>query len=64
MNDAANPPPPAGTSNNLQVVRSEPLAEALRQGRIGAFQAVSPFAACLMPLLTALGWQGDPRHIV
>lgn len=48
----------------LQVVRSEPLSEALRQGRMGDFQAVSPFAACLMPMLTALGWQGDPRHIV
>jgi ATP-binding cassette subfamily C protein/ATP-binding cassette subfamily C protein LapB len=51
---------PAG----LQVIRAEPLVEALRQGRMGAFQAVSPFAACLMPLLTALGWQGNPRHIV
>lgn len=54
----------AGPGSGLQVVRSEPLAEALRQGRIGAFEAVSPFAACLMPLLTALGWQGDPRHVV
>lgn len=56
-----NDRPPDG---GLQVIRSEPLAEALRQGRIGAFEAVSPFAACLMPLLTALGWHGDPRHIV
>jgi ATP-binding cassette subfamily C protein LapB len=63
MSDPINP---AGNAagGSLQVVRSEPLAEALRQGRVGAFQAVSPFAACLMPLLTALGWQGDPRHIV
>jgi ATP-binding cassette subfamily C protein/ATP-binding cassette subfamily C protein LapB len=64
MNTPVNPPLPAGEANNLQVVRAEPLAEALRQGRMGAFQAVSPFAACLMPLLAALGWQGDPRHIV
>lgn len=49
---------------DLQVVRSEPLSEALRQGRMGDFQAVSPFAACLMPMLSALGWQGDPRLIV
>jgi len=52
------------SAGNLQVVRAEPLVEALRQGRMGAFEAVSPFAACLMPLLTALGWQGNPRHIV
>ncbi|MCW0234205.1 MAG: ATP-binding cassette domain-containing protein [Ferrovibrio sp.] len=58
------PPPSVDEANSLQVVRAEPLAEAMRQGRMGAFQAVSPFAACLMPLLTALGWQGDPRHIV
>lgn len=56
---------PSSTSGgDLQVIRAEPLVEALRQGRMGAFQAVSPFAACLMPLLTALGWQGNPRHIV
>ncbi|WP_341895728.1 ATP-binding cassette domain-containing protein [Ferrovibrio terrae] len=65
MSTSMNRPSSAGgETNSLQVVRAEPLAEALRQGRMGAFQAVSPFAACLMPLLTALGWQGDPRHIV
>ena len=65
MSDPANTPAPRPPAQGgLQVIRSEPLAEALRQGRMGAFQAVSPFAACLMPLLTALGWQGDPRLIV
>lgn len=61
MSEKRHPAPPPG---KLQVIRAEPLVEALRQGRIGAFQAISPFAACLMPLLTALGWQGNPRHIV
>lgn len=56
--------PPSTPTGKLQVIRAEPLVEALRQGRIGAFQAISPFAACLMPLLTAIGWQGNPRHIV
>lgn len=64
MSTPYNPTPTSNETNSLQVVRAEPLAEAMRQGRMGAFQAVSPFAACLMPLLTALGWQGDPRHIV
>ncbi|MEK9967715.1 MAG: ABC transporter transmembrane domain-containing protein [Ferrovibrio sp.] len=61
MSDTPSSSMPPG---KLQVIRAEPLVEALRQGRMGAFQAVSPFAACLMPLLTALGWQGNPRHIV
>jgi len=35
------------------------LAEALRQEEIGRFEQASDFAACLMPLLTALGWARD-----
>jgi len=55
---------PALSGDDVRVVRAEPLVEALRHGRIGDFQALSPFAACLMPLLSALGWRGDPRHVV
>ncbi|MFM7347426.1 MAG: hypothetical protein ACKO1J_18900 [Tagaea sp.] len=40
---------------DIGVVRAEPLVDALRGGRLGDFEAVSPFAACLMPLLDALG---------
>ncbi|MDF1791013.1 MAG: ATP-binding cassette domain-containing protein [Thalassobaculaceae bacterium] len=35
------------------------LAEALRQEEMGRFEQASDFAACLMPLLTALGWAPD-----
>lgn len=35
------------------------LAEALRQEEMGRFEQASDFAACLMPLLTALGWMRD-----
>lgn len=35
------------------------LAEALREDEIGTFEQASDFAACLMPLLTALGWVRD-----
>lgn len=35
------------------------LAEALRQEEISRFEQASDFAACLMPLLTALGWVRD-----
>lgn len=40
------------------------LGEALRQGEIGAFKAESDAAACLLPLLDALGWRGGVRQIV
>ena len=39
------------------------LARAIQTGRIGAFEASSDFATCLMPLLSALGWRGDPRFV-
>lgn len=30
---------------------------------LGGFSAASDLAACLLPLLKALGWKGDPRHV-
>lgn len=60
---AANVPALRRPGENIGVVRAEPLVDALRGGRMGDFEAISPFAACLMPLLDALGWRGDPRHI-
>ena len=39
------------------------LGGALRQGKLGEFQAKSDFAACLMPMLNALGWRRDLREI-
>ena len=55
---------PGVAIESLRISRPEPLAVAARQGRLGGFRAVSEFAACLMPLLNALGWHGDPRHLV
>jgi ATP-binding cassette, subfamily C, bacterial LapB len=46
------------------VNRGEPLAAALRGGRLGALQATSPYTATLLALLSALGWRGDPRAII
>ena len=43
--------------------RPERLAVALRDDALGDFTAASPWAACLMPLLTALGWHGSPRDV-
>lgn len=41
----------------------EPLVAALRDQRFDAFTEISPFAACLMPLLTAVGWRGAFRQV-
>ncbi|MBM3557464.1 MAG: ATP-binding cassette domain-containing protein, partial [Alphaproteobacteria bacterium] len=54
----------AAVANAVHVRPAEPLVEALRHGRLGDFEATSPYAACLMPLLTRLGWRGDPGRIV
>lgn len=47
----------------IQVAPIESLAEALRDDKLGEFTAVSPTAACLMPLLEALQWRGSPRDV-
>ncbi len=39
------------------------LYEAFSNGDVKQLCAISPFAACLMPLLEVLGWQGDPRRV-
>ena len=39
------------------------LGNALRGGKLGEFQAKSDFAACLMPLLEAIGWRSELREI-
>jgi ATP-binding cassette subfamily C protein/ATP-binding cassette subfamily C protein LapB len=33
------------------------------QSALGGFSAASDLAACLLPLLKALKWKGDPRHV-
>ncbi|MBI4182756.1 MAG: peptidase domain-containing ABC transporter [Proteobacteria bacterium] len=39
------------------------LASSFRTGALGGFKAISDVAACLVPLLSALGWRGDPRQV-
>lgn len=43
---------------------TERLADALRRGDADAFAAESPAAACLFPLLNALGWRRFDRSLV
>lgn len=35
----------------------------MAQNALGGFSAASDLAACLLPLLKALGWKGDPRNV-
>lgn len=47
----------------LTVSSAQQLANAKKSGKIGSFNATSPFASCLLPLLTALGWRGKIRNL-
>ncbi len=35
----------------------------ITSGKLGGFKAATDLAACLLPLLGALGWRGSPRHV-
>jgi len=50
-------------SGRLGAVNIDGLATALRQGSLGSFEAKSPYAAALMPLLKGLGWRGTMREL-
>ena len=39
------------------------LGSIVTSGELGGFRAVSDIAACLMPLLSALGWHGQNRQL-
>ncbi len=54
----------SSAAERLTLRASEPLAEALRRDGIGDFRAVSPFAACLTPLLAALDYRGSRRRLL
>jgi ATP-binding cassette, subfamily C, bacterial LapB len=54
----------AAAAERLTLRASEPLVEALRRDGIGDFRALSPFAACLTPLLSALDFRGSRRRLL
>lgn len=47
----------------ISSAQGDGLVGPLREGRLGDFQARSAFAACLLPLLNALGWRRGLREI-
>lgn len=58
--------------NQVAQVTAQPKASAhaiehyqqqMAQNALGGFSAASDLAACLLPLLKALGWKGDPRNV-
>ena len=53
---------PAESRPNTAVA-AEQYKQRLAQNAIGGFSAASDLAACLLPLLKALKWKGNPRHI-
>ena len=52
-----------GRGPKLSTSNVDMLAEALRHGSYGSFEAKSPFAACLFPWLQALKWRGSLREL-
>lgn len=52
-------------TNPASRVQAKPrLGQVLQSGELGGFQAISDVASCLVPLLSALGWAGNHRHLV
>jgi len=52
------------SSKQPAYVGAERFADALRNHRLHDFAAGSPFAACLFPLLNALGWKNISRELI
>lgn len=52
-----------GGASGLRERGPETLLTALSAGRLGSFRAESDLAACLLPLLEALHWRGNPRDV-
>jgi ATP-binding cassette subfamily C protein LapB len=48
----------------IHAVTSERIAAALRNSTAEGFDASSPYAACLLPLLEALGWRHYTRELI
>ena len=43
---------------------SERLCDAIREGRLEDMEKISPYAACIIPLLNALGWSSYQRELI
>jgi ATP-binding cassette subfamily C protein/ATP-binding cassette subfamily C protein LapB len=52
------------SSNPRPMMASEQLADDLRNNTETAFKEVSPFSACLLPLLRELGWNNYAKELI
>ena len=43
---------------------SEQLGDAIRSGQLDEIENISPYAACIIPLLNALGWRAYQRELI
>ena len=50
----------AAQTHEVEEPAPQTLQDALREGNVSTIQSGSHFASCLMPLLKALMWRGDP----
>jgi ATP-binding cassette, subfamily C, bacterial LapB len=70
LNSLNNPHDMTQIQERLQAVKAKPqhvsekFAEALRNNQLQDFSAGSPYAACLFPLLNALGWKNITRELI
>jgi ATP-binding cassette, subfamily C, bacterial LapB len=70
LNSLNNPHDMTQIQERLQAVKAKPqhvsekFAEALRNNQLQDFSAGSPYAACLFPLLNALGWKNIARELI
>lgn len=51
------------STSRLIIAKADQFDHALHTGEIGSFKASSSFAACILPLLQALGWRGQTRYL-
>ncbi len=49
--------------SRLIIAKADQFEQAMQSGEIGSFKATSSYAACLLPLLQALGWRGQTRYL-
>ena len=50
--------------NSAKIPLSEKLGDAIRHGNLEEMDDVSPYAACIIPLLDALGWRSYRRELI
>ena len=60
IQEATSTPISWSTRSSSNELRPEQVVS----GSLGSFKALTDLAACLLPLLKELNWDGDPRHLM